>query len=302
MAHDVFISHSSKDKPIADAVCATLEAHGVRCWVSPRDILPGLDWSEAVIDAITESRVLVLVFSSNANASVQVKREVQCAFEKGLIVIPLRVEDVAPSKALEYYIGSVHWLDALTPPLERHMLHLVQTLKLLLSRPTADPHLQIGGPGSQETRPDEREGHPARRGNRTIQGLLRRHWPVLLVAASMGLLLTFGLAFDGQVHRLPDPTHTKMVVQHRPEHYEQEGDRFYRRGAFGEAAAAYIKAARQYKAHDQIPAQERCLKKAERAADDRYPPELRHELAPPLEANRYREGPASKGTASLAEP
>jgi hypothetical protein len=30
MAHDVFISHSAKDKVTADAVCAMLESEGVR--------------------------------------------------------------------------------------------------------------------------------------------------------------------------------------------------------------------------------------------------------------------------------
>jgi len=41
MAHDAFISHSSKDKTIADATCAYLEASKIRCWVAPRDIRPG---------------------------------------------------------------------------------------------------------------------------------------------------------------------------------------------------------------------------------------------------------------------
>ena len=50
MAHDVFISYSTKDKPTADAACAALEAKGIRCWIAPRDILPGSDWGEAIID------------------------------------------------------------------------------------------------------------------------------------------------------------------------------------------------------------------------------------------------------------
>jgi TIR domain len=62
MAHDVFISYSAKDKTTADGVCATLEAKGIRCWIAPRDILPGMDWGEAIIEAINGSRVIVLVF------------------------------------------------------------------------------------------------------------------------------------------------------------------------------------------------------------------------------------------------
>ena len=39
MAHDVFVSYSHHDKAQADAVCATLEAKGIRCWIAPRDVI-----------------------------------------------------------------------------------------------------------------------------------------------------------------------------------------------------------------------------------------------------------------------
>lgn len=134
MAHDVFISYSTKDKPTADAVCNTLEGHGVRCWVAPRDILPGMEWSEAIIDAIEGSRVMLLVFSKNANESPQVRREVERAVGKGVAVVPLRIQDVPMHKALEYFVSMPHWLDALTPPLEQHLVQLAETTKLLLAR------------------------------------------------------------------------------------------------------------------------------------------------------------------------
>ena len=76
MTHEVFISYASLDKAAADAACAALEAKGIRCWIAPRDIRPGTDWSEAIIDAIDVSKAFLLVFSSHADASQQVKREV----------------------------------------------------------------------------------------------------------------------------------------------------------------------------------------------------------------------------------
>src|SRR5438067_8123475 len=118
MAHDVFVSHSVKDKAVADAIVARLEADSVTCWIAPRDIVPGSDWGESIIDAINPSRVMVLVFSQNANESPQIKREVERAVHKGIPIIPLRIEDVTPSKSLEYFISTPHWLDAFTPPLE----------------------------------------------------------------------------------------------------------------------------------------------------------------------------------------
>src|ERR1700744_3644740 len=115
MAHDVFISYSSKDKPVADATCATLEAQGIRCWIAPRDIRPGSDWGEAIIDGINDARVFVLVFSSNANVSVQIKREVERAINKGLPVIPFRIENVMPTKSLGYFLFPPHLLGGASP-------------------------------------------------------------------------------------------------------------------------------------------------------------------------------------------
>lgn len=134
MSHDVIISYSTKDKPIADAVCVALEANGVRCWVAPRDIVPGTDWGEAIIDAINDCRLMVLVFSLNANASPQIKREVERAANRGIPIIPYRIEDVHLSKTLEYFISTTHWLDALSPPMESHLQDLARVVKMLLDR------------------------------------------------------------------------------------------------------------------------------------------------------------------------
>ena len=90
MAHDVFISYSLKDKQIADAACVVLETNGIRCWIAPRDIVPGRDWGGSIMEAIRGSGAMVLIFSANANTSAQIKREVERAINKGLPVISFR--------------------------------------------------------------------------------------------------------------------------------------------------------------------------------------------------------------------
>lgn len=136
--HDVFLSHSAKDKPVADAICARLESQGVRVWIAPRDILPGSNWGEAIIEALESCRVMVVVFSASANDSPQVLREVERAVGKGVAVIPFRIENVVPSKAMEYFLSSPHWLDAMSPPLDRHVEELAASVKALLgARPPA---------------------------------------------------------------------------------------------------------------------------------------------------------------------
>ena len=81
---------------------------------------------------------MVLIFSSSANKSRQIRREVQQAFDGEKPVVPFRIENVAPEKSLRYYMGAVHWLDALTPPLEQHLQKLVASVQALVQATTSD--------------------------------------------------------------------------------------------------------------------------------------------------------------------
>src|SRR5580704_2533669 len=118
MEPKVFISHSTRDKAIADAICKTLESAGIRCWIAPRDIEPGADWTEGIMNGITGCRVFVLVFSAHANDSDHVRREVARAFSLGQAVIPFRTEAIVPRDSLVYFLETVQWLDATAPPLQ----------------------------------------------------------------------------------------------------------------------------------------------------------------------------------------
>ena len=140
LAAKVFISHSSKDKAIAEAICQHLESAGVPCWIAPRDIEPGADWTEGIMRGITSSRIFVLVFSSHANNSEHVRREMGRAFSLHLPVIPFRTEAIEPRDNLGYFLESVQWLDATKPPLERYLPVLTERVKALLSGELALPH------------------------------------------------------------------------------------------------------------------------------------------------------------------
>jgi tetratricopeptide (TPR) repeat protein/TolB-like protein len=136
MAHDVFISHSHQDKPVADAICVGLEDAGFQCWIAPRDIMPGSEWGEAIVEAISAARVMIVVFSTHSNASKQVLREVERSVSHNVTVVPVRIDDVTPTGSMEYFLGTPHWLDAMTPPLERHIQRLVVTVGTILRKPT----------------------------------------------------------------------------------------------------------------------------------------------------------------------
>jgi hypothetical protein len=175
MAHDIFISHSSKDKTIADAVCATFEANGLRCWVAPRDVPPGAAWGEAIVDAIQNSRVMVLIFSDNANASGQIAREVERAADFGVTIVPIRVEDVAPARSLQYFLSNIHWLDALSPPLERRLQEIAAKIKPMLGQESVAVTTLPSGPT------------PTARRNHVDQVGSKKWWPLVVVTVVIGL-------------------------------------------------------------------------------------------------------------------
>lgn len=133
--YDVFISYPHAQKVMADAVCATLERNKIRCWIAPRDVLPGEPFAKAIIRAMNQSRLFVLVFSAETNESTHVKNEVERAVSKGLSIIVFRVQDVVPTEEMEFYLMRRHWLDAMTPPVEAHFQQLVEAVKALLAIP-----------------------------------------------------------------------------------------------------------------------------------------------------------------------
>jgi TIR domain len=133
MAHDVFISYSSKDKTVADAVCAKLESQKIRCWIAPRDVPAGQPYAASLVKAIRESSVIVLILSQGSNQSMHVLREIGEAVENGIAILPFRIDDVDPTEEMHYYIKSIHWLDAMSPPLERHLEKLASSVQALLN-------------------------------------------------------------------------------------------------------------------------------------------------------------------------
>src|SRR5262249_3170721 len=61
-------------------------------------------------------------------------------------VVPFRIENVNPKEALRYYMSSVHWLDALTPPLEQHLQKLAATVRGLVEIQVSQQAAVSGNP------------------------------------------------------------------------------------------------------------------------------------------------------------
>jgi len=213
MAHKVFICHSSKDKPVADAACAALEAQRISCWIAPRDILAGIEYGDAIIEALSECQIVLLIFSQAANGSPQVRREIERAVSKEKIIVPFRIENVLPSNAMEFALSNTHWLDALTPPLERALSKLCETISRLLQRqqPVPAPEPVFGPPPKQPdvepSAPETSIGSKRKTGSKGFPGWA---WGAL---ALLALVAVFAAGRLFGPHSQPLPSHEPSPQQ-----------------------------------------------------------------------------------------
>jgi TIR domain len=133
--HQIFISFSTLDSAKAEAVCQKLESEGIRCWISSRDVKPGENYQAAIVQAIQCARLMVLIFSANANASDEISKELSLASAFKVNVIPLRTVDVRPQGAFLYELATRQWIDAFKE-WEPALDNLVRTTRRILDRAT----------------------------------------------------------------------------------------------------------------------------------------------------------------------
>jgi multiple sugar transport system substrate-binding protein len=190
MAHDVFISYSSKDKPIADAICASLEGAGIRCWIAPRDIGAGEDWPTSIAKAIPASRLMVLIFSSHSNSSEDVGRELYLAANSKLVIIPFKIEDVAPEPGKQYYLARTHWLDAMNPPTREQIQNLVDRVRVFIpvvGTERVETRVSAAQP-PQGTLPPSAALHPAAK-KQPKSPVSRKVRPAVFIWSAIGLVV-----------------------------------------------------------------------------------------------------------------
>ncbi len=126
-----FVSYSTQDTAVVSALVERLEADGLPCWWAPRDIPGGSAWDESILQAIEHCALVIVVFSSNSNNSVQVKTELLNALSNARPILPLRIEPVPPSDLLRYPLTGTQWLDAF-PEFHLHLDEISDRIRSLI--------------------------------------------------------------------------------------------------------------------------------------------------------------------------
>lgn len=139
-AEMVFISYSSKNADLANAMVAYLEKKGITCWYAPRNIEPGSEWVPAIKSALQTTKVFVLLYTHQSNQSRQVMNEVALAFNAGKTMVPYCATDEKMNDELEYYLTRVHWLNAVEKPQEECFEELSKLIEGHLRRMHVEIH------------------------------------------------------------------------------------------------------------------------------------------------------------------
>jgi hypothetical protein len=134
----IFITYSSKDRKVAQTICSALEVRGLKCWISSRNVKPGQNFQEQIVKAIRAAKIMVLIFTDNANNSNEIKKELALASQNDLTVIPVRIEDVAPNEAFSYEFATRQWID-LFDDWEKSIAHLVEIIGGALDESSSNP-------------------------------------------------------------------------------------------------------------------------------------------------------------------
>jgi TIR domain-containing protein/3-keto-disaccharide hydrolase len=176
MPHEVVISNSIDGKSTANAICNELESVGIRCWILPRDLNIGVPLDQSISNAVGACRIMIVVFTEYAGRSDRIERQLECAFNTGVTIIPFRTEAASGSLS-ESRMDSVHWLDALTPEMRTRLRSLRDLVRGLLSRKGND------APVLNPLLIDERIGRNARQTSKRgpVKALLLTVTPLLLV-------------------------------------------------------------------------------------------------------------------------
>lgn len=226
MAHDVFISYSIKDRLLADALCHKLEEDNIRCWIAPRDISPGGSWAGEIADAIPESKVMILVFSSNANASKQVLREVELAITSNLTVIPMKIEDVMPTGGMSYYLSTTHWIDAIGNKFDKRINTLSKKVQVMLGidiKPEIPQPNSVPLTKSKPVPPTESKPVPVKKAQRQKQTRKKFKWawiyiPFIIIVVLIGGYFAINRWFPqydflSKAISTPTPTHWNIASE-----------------------------------------------------------------------------------------
>ena len=119
MKNHIFISYSSKDAKIAFQLVDYLEQNGISCWIAPRNIASGHDYTDTIDEAIKNCDGFILIFSGHSARSQWVKKELSLGISHDKNVIPFRITNTKTDGGLNFMLNNLQWIEGVNHPTEK---------------------------------------------------------------------------------------------------------------------------------------------------------------------------------------
>src|SRR5579871_3995785 len=133
----VFLSYSSTERNRAVAIADALEAAGVRVWLDRRGIPAGASWDAAIVRAIKDCTVFLVLCTEMAMRSSNVHQEIRLALEERRPLLPLLAERLTFPDEVRYALAGLQWVELLDQPKDVWLTNVLRGLGTLGMTPSA---------------------------------------------------------------------------------------------------------------------------------------------------------------------
>ncbi len=149
---EVFISYSSVDSVQAETVRNVLEKNGISCWMAPRDIPGGSNYTKEIPIAIRNCKVFVLILSKNAQSSHWVLKELDSAVNSGKVILPFMLENCVLNDEFNFLLTGAQRYSAYQKTAEA-METLINRIRGILDAPVPNVQEQVTEESEPQTAP-----------------------------------------------------------------------------------------------------------------------------------------------------
>ena len=118
--YDVFISYSRKDIIIADRICDAFDKAGISYFIDRKGISGGLEFPDAIAEAILNSNIVLFLASNNSYKSKFTNAELTFAFNEKPknSVLPYIIDGSLMPASLRLVFSSINWRTVESHPIE----------------------------------------------------------------------------------------------------------------------------------------------------------------------------------------
>lgn len=103
----VFISFSSRDESDIAPITEMMDKNNISYFKAPQSIPAGSNYAKEIPKAIKECEVFLLIITGNAQRSIWVEKEIDCAINNRKNIIPIKLTNIPLSDMFKFYLNNV---------------------------------------------------------------------------------------------------------------------------------------------------------------------------------------------------